>query len=390
MTKKRGPHRKSHQPSLSSEQLEELQITFENVNRHFECPLSRTLSHFLKHGYSTQVPTQPNFVCKSCRRQSTAYEVYQFLCGISNMNENSQQVIESSTNFQEPNSRDPRDELISQLTKQVERLTTELSQAREQIARLVALQASTQENNSSQAIANTEFPPLHGATSQNLDDSISLAPWHNPSKVAALKQSMYLNRQKNRVRKEEAAARFFQPPSTNQGFQYLYVSTKSRVPVGKLRSYLRNMGVNNARVLDIHYPDRNIAALLLHNDYVAEFKQLLESKRVHFANNFDPWNGSNLKDPQYKDITEQERTSKACEIQEQRLQRAVLHIREPVKFAVAYYFCQQKWVTKSFIDQLNNSRYGRTEDIFEMDEDIMDNFSEDTTTNVTNPNNIQH
>ncbi|KAG0802931.1 hypothetical protein G6F18_014088 [Rhizopus arrhizus] len=66
---------------------------------------------------------------------------------------------------------------------------------------------------------------------------------------------MYLNRQKNRVRKEEAAARFFQPPSTNQGFQYLYVSTKSRVPVGKLRSYLRNMGVNNARVLDIHYPD---------------------------------------------------------------------------------------------------------------------------------------
>ena len=306
------------------------------------------------------------------------------------MNENSQQVIESSTNFQEPNPRDPRDELISQLIKQVERLTIELNQAREQIAKLVALQASTQENNSSQAIANTEFPPLYGATSQNLDDPISQAPWHNPSKVAALKQSMYLSRQKNRVRKEEAAARFFQPPSTNQGFQYLYVSTKARVPVGKLRSYLRNMGVNNARILDIYYPDRNIAALLLHNDYATEFKQLLESKRVHLANNFDPWKGSTLKDPQYMDLTEQERTSKACEIQQQRLQRAVLHIREPVKFAVAYYFYQQKWIPKSFIDQLNNSRYGRSEDIFEMDEDIMDNFSEDTTTNVANPNNIQH
>ncbi|KAG0824484.1 hypothetical protein G6F16_008770 [Rhizopus arrhizus] len=137
MTKKHGSYRKNHQPSLSSEQLEELQITFENVNRHFECPLCRTLSHFLKHGYSTQDPTQPNFVCKSCRRQSTAYEVYQVLCGISNMNENSQQVIESSTNFQEPNSRDPRDEQINQLTEQVERLTTELSQAREQTARFV-------------------------------------------------------------------------------------------------------------------------------------------------------------------------------------------------------------------------------------------------------------
>ncbi|CEG81722.1 hypothetical protein RMATCC62417_15887 [Rhizopus microsporus] len=167
------------------------------------------------------------------------------------MNENFQQVAKSSTNFQEPNSRNSRDELISQLTKQVERLTTELNQAREQIARLMALQASTQENNSSQAIANTEFPSLHGATSQNLDGLISQTPWHNLSKAAALKQSMYLNRQKNRVRKEEAAARFFQPSSMNQRSQYLYVSTKVRVPVGKLRSYLRNMDVNNARVLTV-------------------------------------------------------------------------------------------------------------------------------------------
>ncbi|KAG1055155.1 hypothetical protein G6F43_002867 [Rhizopus delemar] len=141
---------------------------------------------------------------------------------------------------------------------------------------------------------------------------------------------MYLNRQQNRVRKEETAARFFQPPSTNQGFQYLYVSTKARVPFGKLCSYLRNIGANNARVLDIHYPDRNVAALLIHNDYVAEFKQLLEAKRVHFANNFDPWNGATLKDPQ------------------------------------------------------------RSEDVFDMDKDILDNFSEDTTTNAANPNNILH
>ncbi|EIE84653.1 hypothetical protein G6F46_007705 [Rhizopus delemar] len=176
MTKKRGPYRKSHQPSLSSEQLEELLLTFENVNRHFECPLCKALSHFIKHGYSIQDPTQPVFVCKSCKRQSTAYEVYQVLCGISDINENSQQVTESSTNFQELNSRDPRDEQISQLTKQVERLTAELNQAREQLAKLAALQASTQENNSSQAFATTEFPPLYGANSQNLDVSITQAP----------------------------------------------------------------------------------------------------------------------------------------------------------------------------------------------------------------------
>jgi nitrate/nitrite-specific signal transduction histidine kinase len=68
------------------------------------------------------------------------------------------------------------------------------------------------------------------------------------------------------------------------------------------------MGVNNARILDIHYPDRNIAALLLHNDYAADFQKLLESKRVHFVNNFDPWDGSILKDPQYLEMTNQDRS----------------------------------------------------------------------------------
>ncbi|KAI7899761.1 uncharacterized protein BX663DRAFT_440748 [Cokeromyces recurvatus] len=321
---------------------------------------------------------------------SLTYEIYQVLCGISNINENSQQNVDLSINLQETNSRDPRDELITKLSKQIEQLTSELNLAREQIAKLMAIHTATTENNNSQTIVNAEFPPLNGPVSQNIDNSNSQAPWRNPNKVAALKQSMYLNRQKNRIRKEEAAARFFQPPSNNQGFQYLYISTKARIPVGKLRSYLRQMGVNNARVLDIHYPDRNIVALLIHNDYAAEFKQLLETKRVHFVNNFDPWDGSTLKDSQYKDLTEQERTFKACEIQLQRLERAVIHIREPVKFAVAYYFYQQKWLSKSFIDQLNNSRYKRPEDIFDMDEDIMNTTPEDTPAKETSLDNTQH
>ena len=87
------------------------------------------------------------------------------------------------------------------------------------------------------------------------------------------------------------------------------------------------MGVNNARLLDIHYPDRNIAALLLHNDYAADFQKLLESKRVYFVNNFDPWDGSILKDPQYCEMTSHDRSLiKAAELQQQRLQRAINHI----------------------------------------------------------------
>jgi hypothetical protein len=76
------------------------------------------------------------------------------------------------------------------------------------------------------------------------------------------------------------------------------------------------MGVNNARILDIHYPDRNIAALLLQNDYAADFQKILESKRVHFASNFNLWDGSILKDPQYHEMTSQDRSLKAAELQQ--------------------------------------------------------------------------
>lgn len=110
------------------------------------------------------------------------------------------------------------------------------------------------------------------------------------------------------------------------------------------------MGINNARVLDIHYPDHNISALLLHNDYVSEFKQVLEAKRIHFVSNFDPWSGSTLEDPQYKNFPQEERSVKARDLQTQRLERAIHRIRKPVKFAVAYYFYQQQWLFKSFID----------------------------------------
>lgn len=266
-----------------------------------------------------------------------------------------------------------------------------MKKTREELDRLKTAQNQKSTTTDLSITADSDFPSLQEKNpNRTTQETFDQAPWRDQSRVAALKQSMYLNRQKRQLRKAEAASRFFQPPSDNQGFQYLYVSTKARIPVGKLRSYLRNMGVNNARVLDIHYPDRNVAALLVYKDYTSDFKHLLESKRVHFADHFDPWNGSILKDSKYKDLSEEERTTKACEIQQQRLQRAVLHIREPVKFAVAHYFYQQNWLPKAFIDQLNSSRYGKPEDIFHMEDEDMNDIFDDTTPTGSQPNNAQY
>ncbi|KAG2201930.1 hypothetical protein INT46_000520 [Mucor plumbeus] len=145
------------------------------------------------------------------------------------------------------------------------------------------------------------------------------------------------------------------------------------------------MGVNKARILDIHYPDRNITALLVHDNYAADLQKLLKSKRVHFANNFVSWDGSIVKVSKYHQLDQQKRNLNAAELQQQRLQRAVDHIREPIKYAVAYYFYQQKWVSKEYIEKLNVSRYGQPADVFDI-EDMYASTDNDTLTTVSEIN----
>ena len=138
MKKTWKPYRKVQSPSLSSEQLDELLTAIKNAERQFKCPICSHLSGFTRQGYSVQDPTQPIFVCKSCKRQSTSYKVYQVLCSTIGMDVNSQQAIEPSTNFQQPETSDPRDKLIAQLTQQAQQLMDELRQAREQITYLTS------------------------------------------------------------------------------------------------------------------------------------------------------------------------------------------------------------------------------------------------------------
>ena len=65
MTKTRGSYRKNQLPSLNSEQVDELLTAFSNADRQLKCPICHNLSGFTRHGYQTQGPTQPIFVCKS-------------------------------------------------------------------------------------------------------------------------------------------------------------------------------------------------------------------------------------------------------------------------------------------------------------------------------------
>lgn len=201
----------------------------------------------------------------------------------------------------------------------------------------------------------TDFPPLQG--SPNHTTPYPDAPWHNKAKVAALKQPSTQQREQRRIQRQAAAARFFQPPSETQGFKYLYVPTKARIPVGTLRTTFRKLGINNARLLDVHYPARNTVAILIHNDYEQEFVDLLRHHNVPIKEDFTPFSGTILADPKYAELPTEERDSIATSLHQTRLERALDHIRTPVKYAVARYFLDQQWIPRSKFDAILAERH---------------------------------
>lgn len=253
--------------------------------------------------------------------------------------------------------------VINHLQQMVEKLTSELSKANLAIQHLQnQLDSFTSQGS---PIANSqEFPTIAESNNNSNNTQFPDAPWRNTAKIDSIKQSLFRQKELRRAQREAAAARFFQPPSPNQGFKYLYIPTKARIPVGTLRTMFRRMGVNNARLLDIHYPARHTAAILIHNDFESEFVDLLTKHRISHNENFNPNSGSILEDPNFKDLSTTERDEIARRHQTLRLERAVQHIRAPVKYAVARYFYDKNYITKKFYDSLASDRYPQIGSIF--------------------------
>lgn len=104
---------------------------------------------------------------------------------------------------------------------------------------------------------------------------------------------------------------------------------------------MRKLDINNNRILDIHYPDRNVVALLVHNDYADELRSHLQRFKATLKDDFNPCDPKILRGPQYADASDEERANLAFMHHCSRMERALRFIHTPVKFAVARYFYAQ-------------------------------------------------
>jgi hypothetical protein len=140
-----------------------------------------------------------------------------------------------------------------------------------------------------------------------------------------------------------------------------------------LRSKLRDLRINHSRILDIHYPDRHIVALLVHNDYADELRDHFIKCRVTPSDEFDPCDPKVVRDPAHASKTEEERTEIAHRLHCDRMSRAIQFIRPPVRFAVARFFHKQHWITDQELEETLSTNKEDPAEIFRRPED--DNMS---------------
>lgn len=120
------------------------------------------------------------------------------------------------------------------------------------------------------------------------------------------------------------------------------------------------MDINNNLIIDIHYPNRNIVALLVHNDYADKLRSQLQQFKVTLKDDFNPCDPKILRDLQYANASIEKRTNITFIHHCNRMKRALKFIRTPVKFAVARYFYAQGWISKQALQEtLPSSRHNR-------------------------------
>ncbi|GAA5795123.1 hypothetical protein HPULCUR_000475 [Helicostylum pulchrum] len=174
------------------------------------------------------------------------------------------------------------------------------------------------------------LPPLPLGSSQS--------QWAKGSPTINIKMKTLPRIRKNNTitpRKIANYVRTFALPSTNQGFQYLYLPARRKYPIKEMRSRLSGLGLEKYRLIHIHYPDSNVVAILLHNGYIMTATNKLAQHQITPITDFDPLSPSILRDPKYKDMETALRVEVIAELHYQRSLQIVNRLRAPLNIAVA-------------------------------------------------------
>jgi hypothetical protein len=146
-----------------------------------------------------------------------------------------------------------------------------------------------------------------------------------------------------------AVARQFSSPSEPAAFKFIHVPVRRRLPMQQMRANLRKLHINTRRILDIQYPDRNVASFLIHIDYETELRSQLSKLKISVRDDFDPLDPSTIRDPDLINETIDRKIQHARHFFFSRLCSSLQRFKTPLYNTVANFFVQSGLIDLDFL-----------------------------------------
>ncbi|EIE91859.1 hypothetical protein RO3G_16570 [Rhizopus delemar RA 99-880] len=318
--------------NLNQEAIDSLLPKFETHRKSLRCPHCEKMGFFRRNGSTKTDPPTPILRCHGCGKTYKAHTmaciIQSFLSPTNIVNSiasetsgmiHNTQLSPNGRTVDQPNNLQPLLDMIQRLTTELASARAEIDSLRQQMDKLQG-QSAQQLSNSRATKSPKEADHLNHDEFPELPSQ--MPPWHNP-----------------------------------------------------IRTRLRKLDIKNNRILDIHYPDRHVVALLVHNDYVNELRAQLERFKITIKDNFDPCDPEILRDPKYADLSTAEPANYALMHHSDRMVRALKYIRVPVKYTVARYFYSKGWISKTTLEETLPNKARSTDqaaEFFHSDDVFMD------------------
>ncbi|OAD79344.1 hypothetical protein PHYBLDRAFT_162418 [Phycomyces blakesleeanus NRRL 1555(-)] len=184
-------------------------------------------------------------------------------------------------------------------------------------------------------------------SSASLPASQSTADVGTATSTWATKTSLILPAKTPRVSSAgwvAASQRLFSDKTGPDGFEYVYIPRSRRIMHSEVHRSLRTLGADTGRLLDINFPACEVIGILVHVQYLEEFKSQLASAKVSLVNNFDPLDPKNVADPKFANLSVSGLETQALVLQNARCLQALKFLRSHLVLLVAHFFVQSGWI----------------------------------------------
>ncbi|OAD69423.1 hypothetical protein PHYBLDRAFT_172668 [Phycomyces blakesleeanus NRRL 1555(-)] len=138
--------------------------------------------------------------------------------------------------------------------------------------------------------------------------------------------------------------RLFSDKTGSNGFEYVYIPCSHRIMHSEVCRSLRILVVDTGCLLDINFPACEVIGVLVHMQYLEEFKSQLVSAKISLVNNFDTLDSKNVADLKFANLSVSGLETQALILQNARCLQARKFLHSHLVLPVAHFFVQSGWI----------------------------------------------